>query len=186
MYPQPITHPDYSTVINLNSLRAWIQISDEEMGDEFLNELGLRVFSEIERRTNRILTERTYTLTMDGFYDYRIVTHPFNSITKVEYYGEDEVTHILEDTKYAVKSTSSYENSLIFNHSDLPKLGYKWNGDLVTVTMSIGYAEGAIPPVILSAAEHLARHYYDNKDNPKQEFPSLVDRMIKTFSIDAI
>lgn len=186
MYPQPVTYPDYSDAININVLRAWLQVSEDEIDDDLLRELGLRVFSEIERRTNRVLTERSYTLTMDDFCDYWMPMHPFRAVTKVEYWGEDLAMHELETTKYAIRSRSEYDNTLIFDYNNLPTLGEKWDGGRVVVTLTLGYATEAIPKVILSAVEHLSRHYYDNKDNPKQEFPSLVDRMIKTFSIDAI
>lgn len=186
MYPQPVTYPDYSNAINTNVLRAWLQVSEDEIDDDLLRELGLRVFSEIERRTNRVLTEREYRITMDDFFDYWIPIYPFRSIVKVEYWGNDSTMELLGTANYSVRSKSEYDNTLIFNYNNLPKLGEKWDGGKVVITLKAGYSIESLPKVVLSAVEHLTRHYYDNKDNPKQEFPSLVDRMIRTFSIDAI
>ncbi len=178
-YPQPTG--DILDTLNVDSIRTWVRVSFDEFDDAQLAEIVEAAFEVLQKKSNTRLRLETFTVKMPCFSDYWIRLFPFGELVSIKYRDVDNAEQTLTTANYDLVSRSEWENEICYKGT-LPTLYDRW--DAVTITLTAGYPIYKLPANIKQAIRHLVRHWYDNPDSPKQEFPSLLDWIIGTFTND--
>lgn len=156
---------DQLNVVTLNQAKLWLRVDlDYEYEDALITSLIKAAVNQVEQYTMQILWQREFLTKTDPYGRCRIFEYPLISIESV-------VDKDGNDQEYKEVQTNWYTEI----RSDV--------GDIQTVTFVAGYGwtydlGSEVPQDIITAIKELLAYLYENRDNPKADWPVAVTYLL--------
>jgi len=173
-YYTPITHTS-PEVLSLETAKK--QLKMEDLGtydDTLITECIEAAIDEAEQYTNINIRERKYTINFTTWQlDFEFFKQYLQSVDTLSYIDPDGPTQVLVVADYLeLFAIDDYAQVIHFTDFDnLPTLKENINS-AVTITVTVGYADGEVPKGILQAIKLLVTDNYDFRG----------DREVKNFT----
>lgn len=151
------------------------QLKVEDLGiydDELISECIEAAIDEAELYTNTNIRERKYTIKFTTWQqDFEFRKQYLQSVDSLSYIDADGATQtlVVADT-IELLAVDDYAQSIHFKEfDDLPTLKENIN-DAVTITVTVGYADGTVPKGILQGIKLLVTDNYDFRGERESKY----------------
>ena len=152
-------------VVTLEQAKLWLKIDpDDDADDSIVTSLIKAAVSQVEKYTLQILYQRAITARTGKDGIYRIYEYPLISIESLINCDNAEVAYTDVETDWYTDVTSddTARQTVTF------VAGYGWD-----------YEGGSeVPEDIITALKELIAYLYENRDNPKAEWPVTVTYLL--------
>ena len=154
-------------VVTLAQAKLFLRVDlDYTYDDTLIESLIKAAVQEVEQRTLQVLYQRTITTKNAGNRLY-LYQYPLLSVETVVNSDAEELTYTLEETdNYTLVLTDATGIKTITYVA-----GYGWD-----------YEGGTeVPEAIQTALKEMITYLYENRDNPKTEYPAIVNILLAPY-----
>lgn len=159
---------DALNVVTLNEAKLFLRLElDYTYEDALIESLIKAAVQEVEQMTSQILYQRVITARTNVRGLYRIYEYPLLSIESLTNTDLEDVDYDEDNTEWftAIRSDATGLQTLTF------VAGYGWD-----------YEGGSeVPEAIQTALKVMITYLYENRDNPKAEYPALVNILLAPY-----
>jgi uncharacterized phiE125 gp8 family phage protein len=159
---------DQLNVVSLAQAKMWLRVDlDYDYEDGLITALIKSAVNQVEKYTLQVLWQRTITEITDKSGSLKIYNYPVISV-------EDVVDKDVVAVDFEIEESQWY-TSVITNQPGFNKVtyvaGYDW-----------GYDGGSeVPDDIETAIKEMITYLYENRDNPKEEMPKVVQYLLAPY-----
>ena len=159
---------DQLNVVSLAQAKMWLRVDlDYEYEDALITALIKSAVNQVEQYTLQVLWQRTLTEITDRSGSLKIYNYPIISV-------EDVVDKDLTIVDFEIEESQWYTEVLTnqpgFNTVTYVA-GYDWNYD----------GGSDVPDDIETAIKGMITYLYENRDNPKEEMPKVVQYLLAPY-----
>ena len=178
----PITHAA-PTVLSLADAKKQLKMEDLDHDDAFILECVEAAIDEAENYCNINIRERKYTVKFTTWQqDFEFIQQYIQSIDSLKYKDEagDEQTVTFSD--YAeLLPKDKYAQIVHFKDFDnLPNLKTSIS-DAVTMTFTVGYADGTVPKGLLQGIKLLVTDNYDFRGERESKYSTTSRKKLEPY-----
>ena len=159
---------DQLNVVSLAQAKMWLRLDEDyDYEDGLITALIKSAVNQVEQYTLQVLWQRTITEITDKSGSLKIYNYPVISVEDVVDKDVVAVDFEIEESQWY---TSVITNQLGFNKVTYVA-GYDW-----------GYDGGSdVPDDIETAIKEMITYLYENRDNPKEEMPKVVQYLLAPY-----
>ena len=159
---------DQLNVVSLAQAKMWLRVDlDYDYEDALITALIKSAVNQVEQYTLQVLWQRTITEITDKSGSLKIYNYPVISVEDVV---DKDVTAVDFEIEESQWYTSVITNQPGFNTVTYVA-GYDWD-----------YEGGSeVPDDIETAIKEMITYLYENRDNPKEEMPKVVQYLLAPY-----